>query len=117
MLLNDLNNLKGLFEHIADCAHDAANGAAEWKPRKRMFGPLGAKGLKSKLRYIRDKAKAGQEACDSIKEETKDDDVFIPAKPECGIKQGYYNHTKLVGLLRKHKNNPEAIQYIADMME
>ena len=69
MLIDDLNNLKSLFEHIADHAHDAVNGAMEWKPRKRMFGPLGIRGLKAKLRYIRDKARAGQEACELLQKE------------------------------------------------
>ena len=46
-----------------------------------------------------------------------DEETFILGKPEYGIEQGYYGWSELVDLLRKHKNNPEAIQYIADMME
>ena len=33
------------------------------------------------------------------------------------IEPGEYNVMDLVELLRNHKNNPEAIQFIADMME
>ena len=68
-IINDLNNLKGLFAHITDQAHEAVNGEQDWKPKKRTMGPLGIKGLKTKLRYIRDKAKLGQESCDFIKAE------------------------------------------------
>ncbi len=34
-----------------------------------------------------------------------------------GIQPGRYTHNAVVELLRKHKNDPEAIQFIADMME
>ena len=33
------------------------------------------------------------------------------------IKPGYYTHQELVGLLRTHCNNPEAIHFLADMLE
>lgn len=34
-----------------------------------------------------------------------------------GIKSGYYCGNKVVELLRHNKGNPEAIQFIADMLE
>jgi hypothetical protein len=37
--------------------------------------------------------------------------------PPFGIEPGQYHLQELVGLLRAHKNDPEAIQFIADMME
>lgn len=42
--------------------------------------------------------------------------LFIPNN-EYGIAEGYYNNQQLVSLLRKHKNEPKTIQFIADMME
>ncbi len=33
------------------------------------------------------------------------------------IKPGSYNWADLIGLLRRHKDNPAAIQFLADMME
>ncbi len=33
------------------------------------------------------------------------------------IKPGAYTTNEVVALLRKHKHNPEAIQFIADMLE
>ncbi len=33
------------------------------------------------------------------------------------IKPGYYTHQEVVGLLRTHSNNPEAIWFLADMLE
>lgn len=44
------------------------------------------------------------------------DKIFMPDN-EYGIDEGYYTWDDLVNLLRTHKNNPEAIQFIADMME
>ncbi len=35
----------------------------------------------------------------------------------CGIPEGYYTNGAIVFLLRKHKDEPETIAYIADMME
>jgi hypothetical protein len=37
--------------------------------------------------------------------------------PPFGIEPGRYTVAELVELLRVHKNDPEAIQFIADMME
>ena len=50
------------------------------------------------------------------------DQVIIPEKDEGGpypgdIQPGYYDIRGLVDLLRRHKGNPEAIQFIADMVE
>jgi len=40
------------------------------------------------------------------------------AKPYPGdIKPGYYIKSEVKKLLKKHKNNPEALQFISDMME
>jgi len=36
--------------------------------------------------------------------------IFIPYNDEVKISEGYYS-------LREYKNSPEAIQYIADMLE
>lgn len=44
------------------------------------------------------------------------DHTFIPRNAH-KIPSGYYRHTDIVFLLRKHKANPEAIQFIADMLE
>ena len=38
-------------------------------------------------------------------------------EPTAGIKPGYYDQNGLVELLREHAENPEAIRYIADMLE
>jgi len=34
-----------------------------------------------------------------------------------GIEPGYYTRNEVVALLREHKDNPSAIQFIADMLE
>lgn len=34
-----------------------------------------------------------------------------------GIEPGYYTRNEVVALLREHKENPSAIQFIADMLE
>lgn len=48
--------------------------------------------------------------------------VFIPGTTRHGllfggIAEGEYDCNGIVELLRSHKDNPEAIQFIADMME
>ena len=43
-------------------------------------------------------------------------ELFMPDN-EYGIPEGYCEWSDLVALLRNYKNNPEAIQFIADMME
>ena len=43
--------------------------------------------------------------------------IPVPDYNRFGMRCGYHNHAELVGLLRDHKTNPEAIQFIADMME
>jgi hypothetical protein len=46
-----------------------------------------------------------------------DYDPYNP-KPYPGeIKPGYYNKARVNRLLKKHKNNPEALQFLRDMME
>ena len=42
--------------------------------------------------------------------------VFIPDN-EYGIEEGYYIGNAIVELLRKHKDKPEIIEFIADMLE
>ncbi len=42
--------------------------------------------------------------------------VFIPEN-EYGIEEGYYIGNTIVKLLRDNKNNPDVIQFIADMLE
>ncbi len=42
--------------------------------------------------------------------------IYIPDN-EYEIAEGYYDWSGLVRLLRKFKNNPDAVQFIADMME
>lgn len=42
--------------------------------------------------------------------------IYMPDN-EDGIEEGYYDWQELVQLLRDNKNNPEANQFIADMME
>jgi len=45
-----------------------------------------------------------------------DDCIYIPV-PD-GVNEGFYvNRTGIVALLRANKDNPDAIQYIADMLE
>ena len=42
----------------------------------------------------------------------------VNPKPYPGdIKPGYYSKVKVKELLKKHKDNPEALQFIQDMME
>jgi hypothetical protein len=42
----------------------------------------------------------------------------INPKPYPGdIKPGSYNQAKVKNLLKKHKDNPEALQFLQDMME
>jgi len=42
--------------------------------------------------------------------------MYIPSN-KCGVKTGFYSIAGVVELLRKHKNEPTAIQFIADMLE
>ena len=42
--------------------------------------------------------------------------IYIPEN-EVGIDEGYYTNSGIVTLLRMHKNEPETIQFIADMLE
>jgi hypothetical protein len=37
--------------------------------------------------------------------------------PRFGIKAGYYNKKQLVALISNHRHEPDAIQFIADMLE
>ena len=48
--------------------------------------------------------------------------VLIPdpqdgVPPDFGITPGYYDRAGIVALMRYHKANPDAIQFVADMME
>jgi len=38
-------------------------------------------------------------------------------QPAYGVKPGYYNSKQMLQLLDKHKNNADAIHFIADMLE
>ena len=45
---------------------------------------------------------------------------YDPINPEPypgGIKPGSYSEAEVKKLLRKHKNNPEALQFLRDMLE
>ena len=42
--------------------------------------------------------------------------IYIPEN-EYGITEGYYNINEVVNLLRKKCDNPQAVHFIADMME
>ena len=37
--------------------------------------------------------------------------------PPFGIRPGYYNPPQTLELIEQHRDNPEAIQFIADMLE
>ena len=37
--------------------------------------------------------------------------------PTCGVKPGYYNSKQMLDLIEKHKNDADAIHFIADMLE
>ena len=43
--------------------------------------------------------------------------IYIPENEIIEEMGYYYDVDAIVDLLRKYKNNPEAIQFIADMME
>ena len=43
--------------------------------------------------------------------------VFIPDDNDFDIPSAWYDINEIVSLLRKHKNNPDAVQFIADMLE
>ncbi len=50
------------------------------------------------------------------------DGLLIPPDPGAkpypgGIAPGFYHINDVVALLREHKHNPEAVQFIADMLE
>ena len=42
--------------------------------------------------------------------------TFIPEN-EFGIEEGYYIGNAIVELLRKYKDRPEVVEFIADMLE
>ena len=42
--------------------------------------------------------------------------TFIPEN-EYGIEEGYYIGNAIVELLRKYKESPDVIQFVADMLE
>lgn len=37
--------------------------------------------------------------------------------PTCGVQPGYYNPKQMLALIEKHKNDAEAVRFIADMLE
>jgi hypothetical protein len=37
--------------------------------------------------------------------------------PTCGVQPGYYDAKQMLELIEKHKDNADAIQFIADMLE
>lgn len=49
--------------------------------------------------------------------ETGGCEVFIPEEDGMPIREGYYALNDIVRLLRKHKDRPEFVQYVADMLE
>jgi len=42
--------------------------------------------------------------------------IFIPGNGH-RVKERYYSFNEIVNLLRKHRNNPGTIQFLADMLE
>lgn len=37
--------------------------------------------------------------------------------PTCGVKPGYYNSKQMLQLIDEHKDDADAVQFIADMLE
>jgi hypothetical protein len=46
-----------------------------------------------------------------------DYDPYSPKPYPGDIKPGYYSEAKVKKLLKKHKDNPEALKFLRDMME
>ena len=46
-----------------------------------------------------------------------DYDPYEPKPYPGNIKPGYYNKARVTRLLKKHKDNPAALQFLRDMME
>ena len=46
-----------------------------------------------------------------------DYDPYNPQPYPGDIKPGYYTKAKVKKLLKKHKDNPEALQFLQDMLE
>ena len=46
-----------------------------------------------------------------------DYDLYNPKPYPGDIKPGYYSQANVKRLLKKHKGNPEALQFLRDMME
>lgn len=46
-----------------------------------------------------------------------DYDPYHPEPYPGGIKPGYYNNAEVEALIEKHGDNPEALQFVADMIE
>ena len=46
-----------------------------------------------------------------------DYDTYNPQPYPGDIKAGYYTEARVKKLLKKHKNNPEALQFLRDMLE
>ena len=41
----------------------------------------------------------------------------VGEKPTCAVKPGYYNPKRMLALIDQHKDNPDTIQFIGDMLE
>ena len=46
-----------------------------------------------------------------------DYDAYNPKPYPGDIKPGYYSQAKVKKLLKQHKDNPEALQFLQDMLE
>lgn len=51
----------------------------------------------------------------NIKHETEDQFIFLPDAG--GIKEGWYSRQQFVGLMRRYKDQPDTIHFLADMLE
>ena len=51
------------------------------------------------------------------KEIKKNEDYFVWIPEHLKIEEGYYSKEEFVKLMRKYKNKPEVIQFLADMLE
>lgn len=55
-----------------------------------------------------------------IEQKLKKNFIFIPAPEVEGahpFEEGYYSRNDVVKFMREHKNNPDVIEFLADMME
>ena len=92
------------------------NNAAIFDVKDSAVGYANAHGI-SDYSVVRVYYKDNNFWVEPIKEEVVDTFLRIPEQYPGGIIPGAYSLNDVVALLRKHKNDPEAIQFIADMME